>query len=197
MFDPALPFARLFPAHQTARTRVGCTRCSAIGSILATTLALGSLACASLSEAGGEHEFDWTVGVWEGVRRDVASGREQPLRMRVEALLGPGGQLRHLEVTGNDGVYHGAAVQTLDRDGGRWLRQYTNSTDRPFARLAGEVLVAGERSVWRSITPGRTRRSRLLSERLPGDRWRRSMSASADDGATWRGLWVDDLRRQR
>ena len=117
------------------------------------------------------------------------------MTMRVEPLLAGPGQIRTLEVRSADGgVYRGTAVQQ-QRDTGRWFWQYTNSVGRPVARYAGEV--EGGRSVWRSISPGRSRESRLVSERMPDGRWRRSMSISTDGGETWRGLWVDELRQTK
>lgn len=116
------------------------------------------------------------------------------MTMRVEPLLGGTGQVRALEVRSASGAaYRGTAVQQLNHDSGRWYWQYTNSAGRPAARYEGEV--RGARSVWRSISPGRSRESRLVSERLPDGRWLRTMSVSTDGGATWRELWIDELRR--
>ena len=138
--------------------------------------------------------FEWTLGTWEGVRRDVADGTECEMIMRVELLVGGGGQIRCLEVRSKRGVYRGTAVQLFDASSNTWLWQYTNSATRAFAVYRGRI--ENDRSVWRSILPGRRRESRLLSERLTGGRWRRSMSISTDGGRTWTGLWVDDLRKR-
>jgi hypothetical protein len=75
------------------------------------------------------------------------------------------------------------------------VRQYVNATRGRFVRLEGEV--EGDRSTWRATTPGRTRESRLVSERLAGERWRRTQLVSDDGGGTWRILWEDELERSR
>lgn len=140
------------------------------------------------------HQFDWTLGTWEGVRRDVADGTEAEMILRIEPLAGGGGQIRALEITDESEVYRGTAVQRFDSSTGTWFWQYTNSATRAFALYRGRI--ENNRSIWRSISPGRSRESRLVSERLPDERWRRSMSISTDGGATWLELWVDDLRRR-
>ncbi len=116
------------------------------------------------------------------------------MRMRVEPVLIGAGQLRTLEIRGKAGrSYTGTAVQLFDPTNGKWSWQYTNSVGRAAARYAGTV--TGTRSEWRSISPHRTRESRLVSELLADGVWRRSMSISHDDGAHWTELWVDELRR--
>jgi hypothetical protein len=69
---------------------------------------------------------------------------------------------------------------------------YANSAHGRFARLEGEVLE--HRSVGWLVSPDRVRDSRLVSERLSPDRWRRMMSVSEDKGSAWRVLWVDELK---
>jgi hypothetical protein len=117
------------------------------------------------------HYLDWTLGTWEGVRRDVADETEAAMIMRVEPLAGGGGQIRALEVRGGGSVYHGTSVQRFDGATGTWLWQYTNSATRAFALYRGRI--EADRGVWRSISPGRQRESRLMSERLAEGRWRR------------------------
>ena len=113
------------------------------------------------------------------------------MTVRVETILGGAGFIEHLEVAHHDGVYRGFTVDLFDKDLGRWVRMYANSARGKFVRLEGEV--QADHSVWRSSAPDRVRDSRLVSERLATDRWRRTMSVSEDKGATWRVLWVDDL----
>ncbi|MEM7051642.1 MAG: hypothetical protein AAF604_18380 [Acidobacteriota bacterium] len=138
--------------------------------------------------------FDWTLGTWEGVRRDAADGSEEAMTLRVEPILGGAGQQRHLEVRLDDRVYRGYSVQLFDHRLGKWVRQYANQVRGRFTRLEGEIEADG-RSVWRGAARERTRESRLTSERLGTDRWRRTMAVSDDDGKSWRGLWTDELRR--
>ena len=140
-----------------------------------------------------ERALDWTLGVWQGVRRAASDGSEQPMEMRVRAVLGGAGQTREIEIPHGAGVYRGFCLQVYDPSIDRWRRTYVNDVRRSFAVLEGEVLE--DRSVWRSVTPGRVRESRLVSERPAADRWRRTMSVSEDGGATWRELWIDELRR--
>ena len=140
-----------------------------------------------------ESSFDWTVGEWRGMRRDGQDGSEASMRMVIEPVLGGAGQTRVIEVEHGGGIYHGFAVQVFNRDLGRWVRQYVNAARGRFSRLEGEI--EKKMSVWRSVTPGRSRESRLVSERPGPDRWRRTMSISSDGGATWRVLWIDELTR--
>lgn len=143
-----------------------------------------------------ERAFDWTVGAWEGVRRAGDDGSEAPMTMRVEAVLGGAGQVRQLEVRHSKGVYRGFSVQVFEREASRWVEQYANDVHGRFVRIEGELDdAAGARSTWRVVAPERTRESRLVSERLGEDRWRRTMSVSDDGGATWRVLWTDELER--
>ncbi|MEZ5332182.1 MAG: hypothetical protein R2991_09065 [Thermoanaerobaculia bacterium] len=135
--------------------------------------------------------FDWTLGTWEGVRRDGVTGTAEPLRMTVESVLGGTGFLRRLEVAGEHGVYRGLSVQVYDGERDRWLWQYTSEGRGWFAEYAADE-VDGARSVWTPTEP-RVRDSRLTSELEDGGLWRRTMEVS-DDGETWRVLWVDELR---
>lgn len=162
-------------------------------------VALGSwlvrVGAASEGESPAQAAFDWTVGAWTGARQDAAHGSEAPMTMRVEAILGGAGLVRELEVRHAGGVYRGFSVQAFERAAGRWVEQYLNDVHGRFVRLEGELEDGGARSVWRSVAPERRRESRLVSERLGADRWRRTQSVSEDGGATWRVLWIDELER--
>lgn len=136
--------------------------------------------------------LDWTLGQWEGTRENGANGSQEPMTMRVESILGGAGQARHLEVRGTGGIYRGFSVQIYDADRDVWARQYVNNARGTFSSLQGKV-ESETRSVWASESP--RRRSRLISERLGQDGWRRTMTISEDGGATWRTLWIDQLRR--
>ena len=153
-----------------------------------------ALGCQSPSERL-EHNpspFDWTLGSWQGVRRAGADGSENPMKMRVESILGGAGQVEHLEVCHDGGVYRGFSVQVFDVGLGQYVRQYVNSTRGKFVRLEGEV--DASRSTWESVSPQRTRDSRLVSERLASNQWRRTQSVSENGGRTWRVLWEDVLQ---
>jgi len=139
--------------------------------------------------------LDWTLGEWQGVRRDGADGSEGRMTVRVEPILGGAGLIEQLEVTHDDGVYRGFAVQVFDPELGRWVRQYVNATRGHFVRIEGEVEDGGARSTWRSVAPERPRESRLVSEWVEPDLWRRTMHVSEDQGQTWRVLWTDELER--
>jgi hypothetical protein len=151
----------------------------------------GAETAAAVDPAGA---FDWTVGTWRGVRVDGADGSGAPMEMRVEPILGGAGQARHLRVGQGSDAYLGYAVQIYDPEAGRWLRQYVNAVRRRFATLEGDV-VSETSSLWRPATPRPDRLSRLDSERLPDERWRRTMHVSTDGGETWRVLWRDELSR--
>ncbi len=148
-----------------------------------------------------EAAFDWTQGAWEGVRRDGADGSEAPMRLWVNLILDGAGQTRELRVIDGENTYRGFSVVMLERETGRWVEQYVNDVHGRFVRLEAEIEVSGpagaEKSVWRPVDPGRERESKLLSERLGTDGWRRTMSVSDDGGATWRVLWTDELKRRR
>jgi hypothetical protein len=164
--------------------------------IAAALLALALVAPAGV--AGGEGpggDLDWTIGAWQGLRREGGGGTGAPLTLRVAPILGGAGLTEHLEVTHEGGVYRGFAVTVYSAEDRAWVRQYVNATRGRFVRLEGEV--EGDRSTWRATTPGRTHESRLVSERLAGERWRRTQLVSDDGGGTWRILWEDELERSR
>jgi len=145
-----------------------------------------------------EHGLEWQLGEWQGTRRDPhheGGGSESAMKMRVETILDGAGQTRAMEIVHDGGVYRGFAVQVYDPETKLWRREYVNDVRRTFASLEGQV--EGERSVWRSVTVGRSRESRLVSERPEPDRWVRTMAVSEDDGETWRELWIDDLTRKK
>jgi len=151
----------------------------------------------------GEGGLDWQVGAWVGTRRDAADGSTEPMTMTVASILGGAGQMREIEIPHSGGVYRGFAVQVFEPESGVWSRRYVNDVRRTFASYAcapHERTVEGDRSIWRSITPGRTRESRLASvHETPADgpeRWSRTMTVSTDDGATWTELWCDELTRK-
>ena len=139
-------------------------------------------------------EFDWTLGVWRGVRHDGAGGPRNPMTMIVEPVLGGSGQLRKIQIEVGGGTYRGFAVQVRSPDDDCWTRQYTNEGRGTFSQLQSERTMEG--IVWRSVSPNRTRESKLVSERLNETSWLRTMYVSDDDGASWRVLWVDELRWQ-
>ena len=144
-------------------------------------------------DARPDRALDWSLGTWRGVRRDGRDGSTASMIMRVEPVLDGGGQVRHIEIRHDHGVYRGFAVQVYDPDRARWVRRYVNAVRWRFAELEGDV--SSDRGIWRSTSPGRTRDSRLVSERPGPDRWRRTMHVSADGGKTWQVLWIDELRR--
>ncbi len=85
-------------------------------SLLLTSLTFSMPSCA-ISPAGATHgtDFDWSLGVWKGVRRDVAGGEESPMTMRIEKLRTGSGQIRLLEIRSARGApYRGVSVLTRD-----------------------------------------------------------------------------------
>lgn len=90
-------------------------------SLVGLLVSLASTSCQGAPPTATDDPFEWTVGLWEGVRRDVANGMEANMIMRVEPLLGGLGQLRTLEIEGATSVYRGTAVQQLDQDSGQWF----------------------------------------------------------------------------
>ena len=135
----------------------------------------------------------WMVGGWSGVRRSADDGFEAPMTVRVEALPGGRDQVECLEVQGERGPYIGFAVRVYDDAARRWTMRYANGAGRRFAQLEGQL--HGARTTWRSVTPGRSRLSRLESERRAPDGWTKRQFVSSDGGATWQLLFTDELVR--
>lgn len=148
-----------------------------------------------------EEAFDWTRGNWKGVRRHGADGSEAEMRLTISPLLEGAGLTTELRVAREGGLYRARLLQAMESDTGRWYQVYINDVDRRFVRSEGEILETGEKgavhSVWTRTDPDGGRLSKLDSEYLPPDRWRRTQSVSDDGGATWRVLWTDELQRLR
>jgi hypothetical protein len=162
----------------------------AAASLVLLSASLAVVQCRATAEA--DDAMAWTLGSWHGVRRSGADGGEAPMTVRVEALPDGTGQVECLRVEGTSEPYVGFALRMRDAKGG-WRMVYVNSTGHPFARLECER--AGARSVWRSVTPGRTRESHLICEHPTERSWRKTQEISEDGGATWRVLFTDELER--
>ena len=157
------------------------------------------LACASGTavESGGPADLlAWTEGKWHGARRDTNDGSEAPMTIVIERIPNGRGTIERLEVATDGDPYVGFSVSTPNPEGGGWTRLYANDVHQKFARLVAES-VAGDRTVWQSVTATPPRGSRLISERMGPDRWRRTQQVSNDNGATWQVLFVDELERYR
>lgn len=142
---------------------------------------------------GQPDAFDWTVGAWEGVRRDGGRGPGVPVHVTVEEVLGGSAFLRRLEVDGETGVYRGLSVQVWDPQRDLWRWSYTSEGRGWFAEYTADE-IDGTRSVWTPAEP-RVRDSRVTVELTPDGLWRHTMEVSDDGGESWRVLWVDELRR--
>jgi len=161
---------------------------------IAGLLALVSWAPHDVGRAArAEGGLEWQVGTWEGTRRDARDGSEASMKMTVAAILGGAGLTREIEIPHSGGVYRGFAVLVHDPAGETWSMRYVNDVRRTFASYEGTVEAGG--AVWESVTPGRSRESRLISEHPEPDRWVRTMTVSSDGGGTWQEIWVDDLER--
>lgn len=135
-------------------------------------------------------QFEWMLGNWEGVRRSSQDGKEAPMKVRVERILGGVGLVQQIEVKVDEtNTYRGHAVQAFDAELNRHVRQYVNASRGRFVRLEADVMA--DRVVWQSSSP--KRKSQLVSERTSSDRWRRIQSYSDDDGMTWSVIWTDEL----
>ena len=160
------------------------------------TLAAATAGCSTSTEAErrapSRDPYD-IMGRWTGVRRAAHDGSEAPMTFRATPILDGAGWIEQLEVHSGSGVYRGFSVIVRDPARDLWVRQYVNATRGRFVRLEGEV--TAQRSVFRSVSPTRTRESRLVSELLAPDRLRRTQSVSEDGGKTWRVLWTDELLR--
>jgi hypothetical protein len=135
--------------------------------------------------------LDWTLGSWQGTRRDGESGMEARMSVRVEPILGGAGTIERLEVEQQPDPYRGFTVTLRDVDEDRWVMMYANAKHGHFVRYEGDV--GDGRCTWRPSSREGPHDSRLVSERLAPDRWRRTMSVSEDGGRNWKVLWRDDL----
>ena len=139
------------------------------------------------------NEMSWTIGTWEGTRRAANDGSSESMTVRVESLPDGQGQLEILRVVGDSLLYTGFVVRHRDSESGKWTMVYVNSPGRKFSRLEGEI--TGDHSTWRTGDRTRRRISRLVSERLGPDKWKKTQYISEDEGATWRELFTDKLER--
>lgn len=135
---------------------------------------------------------DWTLGLWQGVRHDSNDGSEAPIEIWVEPALGGNGKIEHLAVGADDVVYRGLAVESIDPESKDHVRYYINDARSGIVELRG--VVEADRAEWWRVTPQRTEESRLISERIAPNGWRRTQSISKDGGITWTVLWRDELR---
>lgn len=158
-----------------------------IGSLLIGLAALH--ACRAPAPAAGP--LDWALGSWHGVRSSADDGKAAPIVVRVEPLPEGAGQMERLEVSLDPRPYVGFTVRMPGKQSGGWTMFYANSTRPTVSRLEGRL--EGYRSTWQSVTPGRTRESRLVSERLDANHWRRTQFVSEDAGKTWQVLFTDEL----
>lgn len=181
--------------HGTYEARAARTLLLAAALLLPA--AAGAAGAPAAEAVEPERLFDWNLGTWKGVRKNAEEGTEAPMILWANRVLGGAAQTREIEIRHSGGVYRGFSVLALDRDAGTWVEQYLNDVQRRFVRLEGEIEQDGARSIWRSAAPDRGRQSRLVSERLDRDTWRRTMSVSEDGGETWRVLWIDELTRGR
>jgi hypothetical protein len=145
--------------------------------------------------ASATRPLDWSLGKWVGTRRDATTDQTVKLQLRVEAILGGIGQIEHLEAEHRQGAYLGFTVRMPTEKPGKWSMTYWNSKRTDSAQLNGEVEATC--STWCSAAQNKLRQSRLFSEQMGADGWRRTMSVSDDQGKSWRVLWVDELRRSR
>jgi hypothetical protein len=116
------------------------------------------------------------------------------MTVRVEWLADGIGQSEILRVEGAGGAppYVGFTVRSFDEVRLRWLMTYVNTPTHASVRLLGEI--DGARTTWTSRA---SIGSRLVSERLDDDHWRKQQFTSADGGRTWTLLFTDELERDR
>lgn len=151
---------------------------------------------ASAYESGsleGSTEPSAGVEYWRGVRRDFRDGSEAPIEVEVEPILDSRGRLERLKIGSNEDPYLGLAVELFDPQTKIWQRYYSNNVTLKFIEMIGEA--RGERTIWHRSKLEDSRRSRMVSERIEPDRWRRTQSVSDDGGRTWTVLWEDELQR--
>ena len=165
------------------------------GIVLAGAL-LFAAACASRPGAppsAGADALGWTIGHWEGTRTELSTGSRDPVSSDVRSVLGGVGEEEELVVGAGPKPYRGVYLQVFDPKLQKSVLMYVNNTRREFARLEGTA--SSDRGEWDSTTSRPPRRSRLVYERTGENTWRRTQKISEDDGATWKTLFVDELRR--
>ena len=166
----------------------------ALSSLLAGILAFPLVAlqtAESRAEAKASIQ-DWTLGLWRGVRYDSNDGSEAPIEIWVEPALGGMGKIEQLVVDSDDVTYRGLAVESIDPESGDPVRYYFNTVRSGIVELRGVVEI--DRSEWRRVDAESTEESRLISERIAPNGWRRTQSISKDGGLSWTVLWRDELR---
>lgn len=165
------------------------------GVVLAVALLL-TAGCASrpaAAPAAGADALGWTVGHWEGTRTEPSTGSRDPVSTVVRSVLGGVGEEEELVVGSGPKPYRGVYLQVFDPKLQKSVLMYVNAVRREFARLEGTA--TAERGEWDSTTSRPPRRSKLVYERTGEKTWRRTQKISEDDGATWKTLFVDELRR--
>jgi len=135
---------------------------------------------------------DWTLGLWQGVRHDANDGSEAPIEIWVEPALGGEGKIEHLAVGVDDVVYRGLAVESIDPESKDRVRYYINNVRSGIVELRGAV--EANRTEWWRVSAETSVESRLISEPITPNGWRRTQSISKDGGVTWTVLWRDELR---
>src|SRR5262249_23969817 len=144
--------------------------------VLLATLCVTPLLHAEPPPAPKNSLLDWSLGKWVGTRRDAATDQAVKLQLRVEPVLGGLGQIVHLEAEHKEGPYLGFTVRMPTDKPGKWSMTDWNAKRTNPAQLNGEV--EATRGVWHSASAEQARHSRLLSERVGEDGWRRTMSIS-------------------
>ena len=113
------------------------------------------------------------------------------MTVRVETVAG--GQVERLQVDLTPRPYVGFTLRSRDSASGRWTMIYANSTRQTIGRLDGKL--REKRSIWESAGPDASHGSRLVSEQLDQNHWRRIQLVSEDAGKTWKTLFTDELER--
>jgi hypothetical protein len=160
-----------------------------VGILLALSLLAACAARHGRSETTAPAPFDRILGAWRGTRTDDAQAR--PMTLRVRPILGGKGISMDLEIGER---YRGLHVVMHEPERDRWVSYYANASRGRFSPLEGEL--GGGQVLWHNVDPDRKRESRLRDEWPEPDRWRRTQEFSEDGGATWKVLFVDELRRE-
>lgn len=157
--------------------------------LLTAVLATAAISCTALP---APDSFSWTVGHWHGARSSGEDGRAAPMTVLVEPLGDGSGQVECLRVEASGGPYVGFTIRRRD-DAGAWRMVYVNSTEHAFARLDASTYES--KTTWSSVSGARLRESRLISERIGENRWRKTQQFSDDGGTSWKVLFTDELER--
>lgn len=151
-------------------------------------------AAGNLSPMGSETTpLDWTLGDWNGHRKDGISGAEYPITIRVHSVLGGAGITEEMEVVHGTDTYRAFSITAFEKSRSCWVMHYLNKPTGESIPMEG--VIEGTSITWKSVNPMRIRESKLVYEHNGKADWKRTQYMSEDAGKTWIVVFTDTLAR--